>query len=103
MKSLLLGVLTTLVLASSAPADDVEVSLAADRSAVRLGHELRLTVEVSGKGSGVSEPTVDGLEAFRVLSTSSSHSFSLTGGGLQASTTFTYRIVPTQTGRRVSE
>jgi hypothetical protein len=98
MRRLLLGLLTAVLLVSTAAADDVEVNLTVDRTTVQLGQELRLTVEVSGKGSGVGEPTVEGLEAFRVMSTGSSHSFSLSGGGLQSSTTFTYRIVPTQDG-----
>ncbi len=94
----ILGLLTVVVASGVAPADDPELSLVADRTSVAVGQDFALTVEVSGRASGTGEPVIDGLDEFRVVSTGSSHSFSLSGTRLEATTTFTYRVVPTRPG-----
>jgi hypothetical protein len=92
------ALIIALVAVGVATADDLELSLSADRTNVAVGQGFTLTVEVAGKATGTGEPTIEGLENFRVIPTGSSHSFSLSGTRMQTTTTFTYRAVPTETG-----
>jgi hypothetical protein len=94
----ILGLMAALLAAGVASADDPELSLVADRTSVTVGQDFALTVEVSGRASGTGEPDIEGLDEFRVVSTGSSHSFSLSGTRLEATTTFTYRVVPMRAG-----
>ncbi len=98
VKHLLVVSAILLLVAGSAAGDEVQLNLSVDRTSVQLGQQLRLSVEVSGKVAGVGEPEIQGIDEFSVLSTGSSRSFSLTGGGLRSSTTFTYLLAPTKTG-----
>ncbi len=94
----LVALIPVLLVVGVARTDELELSLSADRANVAVGQDFTLTVEVAGKATGTGEPAIDGLDTFRVVSTGSSHSFSLSGTRMQATTTFTYRAVATEAG-----
>jgi hypothetical protein len=95
----LVAVLALVALPVVALADDISVSASADRRTVSLNGQLTLTVTAEGTMQQISPPTLPDLdEHFSVYSAGSSSNMRWVNGQMSSSRSWTYRLLPRQTG-----
>jgi hypothetical protein len=94
----ILAALIVAALPTAAAADDLRVTARVDRTVVPLGQTLTLTVTAEGTMRQVSAPSLPPLQAFVVQSSGSSTSMSWVNGQMSSSKSWSYALVPRETG-----
>jgi len=79
-------------------AEDMTISANVDRREVTLDEQTTLTITVSGNASNIPQPYIPGLNGFTAYSSGRSQSISIINGQISSSVTFTYILVPNNTG-----
>ena len=73
-----------------------QVQAVVDRTTIGLGESLELSVTIKGKNGAVD---VNGIDAFKVISSGSSSNFEFINGRSSHKTLYKYVLLPTRTGR----
>lgn len=92
---------SALLLAWAAQAAAVEVAANVDRTQLRAGEPLSLSVVIRGASGAVSEPVLPPLEGWVLHSSEHSQRIAITSRGLSSQFTFTYILVPSTPGKQV--
>lgn len=92
MKKIILSLLTVLLVASSAFADEVKFKASAP-NVVELGEQFRLTYSVNAKGKSIKMPSLDGFRVLMGPSTSKNYSSQYVNGKGTTTVTYTYTYV----------
>ncbi|MDO8603198.1 MAG: BatD family protein [Candidatus Omnitrophota bacterium] len=79
-------------------AEDITISADADRQEITLDEQVALTVTVSGNISNMPQPDIPDLKGFTSYSSGRSQNLSIINGQISSSVTFTYILVPNNTG-----
>ncbi|MCX5687676.1 MAG: BatD family protein [Candidatus Omnitrophica bacterium] len=79
-------------------AEDMTISADVDRREVTLDEQTTLTITVSGNASNIPQPYIPGLNGFTAYSSGRSQNISIVNGQISSSVTFTYILVPNNTG-----
>jgi len=79
-------------------AEDMTISADVDRKEITLDEQTTLTITVSGKVSNIPQPYIPGLNGFTAYSSGRSQNVSIINGQISSSVTFTYILVPNNTG-----
>jgi len=79
-------------------AEDITISADADRQEVTLNEQVTLTITVSGNISNIPQPNIPGLKGFTAYSSGRSQNLSIINGQVSSSVSFTYILVPNNTG-----
>ena len=79
-------------------AEDITISADADRQEITLDDQVTLTVTVSGNVSNMPQPDIPDLKGFTSYSSGRSQNLSIINGKVSSSVTFTYVLVPNNTG-----
>jgi len=90
--------LLTVGMSAPASAQDLTFSVTADKTTVRQGEPLQLTIALSGEIDGVELPPLEFPEPFAVVGRSHSTNFSLRAGVTERSMSLVYVLVPQQAG-----
>jgi uncharacterized protein (DUF58 family) len=90
--------LVTVGVATLASAQDISFSAAVDRTVVKVGNPVALTLTLSGDVSGIEIPVFEFPEGFTVASRSQSSSFSIRLGTIDRALTLAYLLLPQQAG-----
>ena len=97
MKKIIFTVLFILS-ASISYAGDISISADVDRQEIALDEQLMLTITVSGSISNIPQPIIPSLDGFTAYSSGRSQNLSIINGQVNSSVTFTYVLVPNDTG-----
>ena len=79
-------------------AQELTFSAVVDKTAVKAGEAVTLTLTLSGDVGGIEVPAFEFPEGFSVTVRSQGSSFSLRGGTMERSLTLTYVFVPQREG-----
>ena len=79
-------------------AEDITISADADRQEVTLNDQVTLTITVSGNASNIPQPNIPDPKGFTAYSSGRSQNLSIINGQVSSSVTFTYILVPNNTG-----
>ena len=79
-------------------AQELTFSAVVDKTAVKAGEAVTLTLTLSGDVGGVEVPPFEFPEGFSVTARSQGSSFTLHGGTMERSMTLTYVLVPQRDG-----
>ena len=79
-------------------AEDLTISADVDRKEITLDEQTTLTITVSGNVSNIPQPYIPGLNGFTAYSSGRSQNVSIINGQISSSVTFTYILVPNNTG-----
>jgi len=79
-------------------AEDLTISADVDKKEVTLDEQMALTITVSGNVSNIPQPYIPGLNGFTAYSSGRSQNISIINGQISSSVTFTYILVPNNTG-----
>ena len=79
-------------------AEDITISVDADRQEVTLDEQVTLTITVSGNASNIPNPDIPELKGFTSYSSGRSQNLSIVNGQVSSSVSFTYILVPNNTG-----
>lgn len=90
--------LLTLIIVTTAYAEDISISADVDRREIALDEQLTLTITVSGNISNIPQPTIPDLKGFTAYSSGRSQNISIINGQVSSAVTFTYILVPNNTG-----
>ena len=97
MKKIILTILFILS-TSISYAGDISISADVDRRQIALDGQLMLTITVSGSMANIPQPTIPSLDGFTAYSSGRSQNLSIINGQVNSSVTFTYALVPNDTG-----
>ena len=97
MKKIILTILFILS-TSISYAGDISISADVDRRQIALDGQLMLTITVSGSMANIPQPTIPSLDGFTAYSSGRSQNLSIMNGQVNSSVTFTYALVPNDTG-----
>ncbi len=79
-------------------AEDITISADTDRQEITLDGQVTLTITVSGNVSNIPQPDIPDLKGFTSYSSGRSQNLSIINGKVSSSVTFTYILVPNNTG-----
>ncbi len=79
-------------------ADDITISADVDKQEITLDDQVALTITVSGSISNIPQPEIPDLKGFTAYSSGRSQNLSIINGKVSSSVTFTYILVPNNTG-----
>ncbi len=79
-------------------AEDITISADTDSQEINLDGQVTLTITVSGNISNIPQPDIPGLKGFTSYSSGRSQNLSIINGQVSSSVTFTYILVPNNTG-----
>jgi len=79
-------------------AQDITFSAAVDKTMVKVGEPIILTVTLSGDIAGIELPAFQFPDGFSVGSRSQSTNFSLRAGAMERSVSLSYALIPQQEG-----
>ncbi|MDP2920912.1 MAG: BatD family protein [Candidatus Omnitrophota bacterium] len=79
-------------------ADDISISADVDKRELTLDDQVTLTVTVSGSVSNIPQPEIPEIKGFTAYSSGRSQNLSIINGQVSSSVTFTYILVPNNTG-----
>ncbi|MDP2911257.1 MAG: BatD family protein, partial [Candidatus Omnitrophota bacterium] len=79
-------------------ADDIAISADVDKQEVTLDDQVTLTITVSGNVSNIPQPNIPDLKGFTAYSSGRSQNLSIINGQVSSSVSFTYILVPNNTG-----
>lgn len=79
-------------------AEDITISADADKQEVALDEQVTLTITVSGSVSNIPQPDIPDLKGFTAYSSGRSQNLSIINGKISSSVSFTYILVPNNTG-----
>ncbi|MBU1913011.1 MAG: BatD family protein [Candidatus Omnitrophica bacterium] len=79
-------------------AEDITISADTDRQEITLDGQVTLTITVSGNISNIPQPDIPDLKGFTSYSSGRSQNLSIINGQVSSSVTFTYILVPNNTG-----
>ena len=79
-------------------AEDMTISADVDKKEITLDEQTTLTITVSGNVSNIPQPYIPGLNGFTAYSSGRSQNISIVNGQISSSVTFTYILVPNNTG-----
>ncbi|OIO32630.1 MAG: hypothetical protein AUJ70_05180, partial [Candidatus Omnitrophica bacterium CG1_02_40_15] len=79
-------------------AEDMSISADVDRQEVTLADQVTLTITVSGNVSNIPQPSIPDLKGFTAYSSGKSQNLSIINGQVSSSISFTYILVPSDTG-----
>ena len=79
-------------------ADDITISADVDKQEVTLDGQVTLTITVSGSASNIPQPDIPELKGFIAYSSGRSQNLSIINGRVSSSVSFTYILVPNNTG-----
>ena len=79
-------------------AEDITISADADRQDVTLDEQVTLAITVSGSISNIPQPNIPDLKGFTAYSSGRSQNLSIINGQVSSSISFTYILVPNNTG-----
>jgi hypothetical protein len=79
-------------------ADDISISADVDKQELTLDDQVALTITVTGNVSNIPQPTIPGLKGFTAYSSGRSQNISIINGQVSSSVSFTYILVPNDTG-----
>jgi hypothetical protein len=82
----------------SAAAGDLTFSAQVDKTSVKVGEPIQLTITLSGDIAGVELPAFEFPEGFAVAARSQSTNFSIRGGAAERSVSLIYILLPQQGG-----
>jgi hypothetical protein len=100
MRGLILAGLVCLVVAGPA-AGEVTIQASVDQDAISLEGEVVLTVTVSGETEDLGAPQLPPLPEFVSVGTGSRQNLVIVNGQVSKSTSYTFTLMPRQTGRLV--
>jgi uncharacterized protein (DUF58 family) len=86
------------MVAATAVAEDVSLTAKVDKTTVKVGDPLAVTITLSGGAAGTELPAPEFPEGFAVMQRSQAANFSIQGGAIERSTSLTYVLVPQQAG-----
>jgi len=90
--------LLVLSVAAVCYAEDITISADADKQEVTLDEQVALTITVSGNASNIPQPDMPDLKGFTAYSSGRSQNISIVNGQIANSVSFTYILVPNNTG-----
>lgn len=90
--------LLALLVAGTAAAQDVSLTAKVDKTTVKVGDPVVLTITLSGDTPDAELPAPEFPEGFAVMQRSQAANFSLQGGQIERSTSLTFVLVPQQAG-----
>jgi hypothetical protein len=79
-------------------ADDISISSNVDKQELTLDDQVTLTITVTGNVSNIPKPTIPELKGFTSYSSGRSQNISIINGQVSSSVSFTYILVPNNTG-----
>ena len=79
-------------------AEDLSISADTDKQEVTLDEQVTLTITVSGNVSNIPQPDIPDLKGFTAYSSGRSQNLSIINGQVSSSISFTYILVPNNTG-----
>jgi len=79
-------------------AEDITISADADKQEVTLDDQVTLTITLSGNASNIPKPNIPDLKGFTAYSSGRSQNLSIINGQVSSSITYTYILVPNNTG-----
>lgn len=97
IKSFILSILFFSI-TSISYAEDITISADADRQELTLDEQITLTITVSGSASNIPNPDIPELKGFTAYSSGRSQNLSIINGQVSSSVSFTYILVPNNTG-----
>jgi len=92
------AIILILSAAGVSAAQDAQVTIQVQPTAVNLGGQFRLTVSVSGSMGSVPEAKIQGMEPFRIIGSSQSSQISVVNGRISAIKSVTYTVLAEREG-----
>lgn len=100
VRTIVVSMLLALGLFVPAAADDVSISLQADKQVVTMADTLTLTVTIAGSRlKSLPTPALPDSPFFQVVGRASGHSFSMVNMKMAVEKTVTYQLMPLRKGR----
>lgn len=87
-----------LSIAATCCAEDITISADTDKQELTLDEQVTLTITVSGNISNIPQPNIPDLKGFTAYSSGRSQNLSIINGQVSSSVSFTYILVPNNTG-----
>lgn len=79
-------------------ADDISISCDVDKNEIALDDQVTLTITVAGNVSSIPNPSIPNLKGFTAYSSGRSQNISIINGRVSSAVSFTYILVPNDTG-----
>jgi len=90
--------LLVLSMAAICYAEDISISGNVDKQELTLDDQVTLTITVTGNVSNIPQPAIPDLKGFTAYSSGRSQNISIINGQVSSSVSFTYILVPNDTG-----
>ncbi|MFA4991000.1 MAG: BatD family protein [Candidatus Omnitrophota bacterium] len=79
-------------------AEDIFITAEADKNEIFLDEQVALVITVTGNVSNIPQPSIPDLKGFTSYSSGRSQNISIINGQVSSSVSFTYMLVPNETG-----
>jgi len=93
-----LSMFSSVAIATGVFAQDITFSAKVDKTSVKVGELITLTMTLSGDISGIELPALQFPDGFSVASRSQSTNFSLRAGAVERAVGLSYALIPQQDG-----